>query len=168
MVNLHDIKREYDVDPFLRRLKSRVTTGDWKSCSQLERQFAKHKDKLTVEEGVVYQGTRMVILMPLHQRVMDLAHETHGGVNSTLRRLQFSAWWPGMASDVNFFVARCRMCNLVHPRLSSQQISGLRVPLWIGGIWIGRGSRIVTSSSWWMLDPVGSKPLKRGHERVRL
>ena len=118
VVNINDVKHEYAMDPFLRRLKSRVTNSNWKSCSQLEKQFMKHGDKLTVENDVVYQGTRMMIPAPLRQRAMDLAHETHGGVNSTLRRLQFSAWWPGMVSDVNTFVSKCQVCNKVRPHLA--------------------------------------------------
>jgi hypothetical protein len=118
LVNIKEVKHEYSIDPFLQRLKRRVTDGNWKSCSQLEKQFAKQIDSLTVEDDVVYHGTRIMIPASLRQRVMDSAHETHGGINSTLRRLQLSAWWPGMSSDVNHFVSRCQLCNTTRPHLA--------------------------------------------------
>jgi hypothetical protein len=118
LVNLDDVRHEYLMSDFLQRLRKRVTEENWKNCSQLEQRYKRYADFLTVEEDVVYQGTRVVMPEKMRQYAIDLAHETHGGYQSTLRRLQLSAWWPGMAQDVEHFVTRCQVCSKIRPRLA--------------------------------------------------
>ena len=81
LVNLHEVQHEYVGSDFLRRLRSRVIRGDWK--------YRVYADMFSVANGILYQGTRVVMVMPenLRRPAFDLAHETHGAYQSTLHHL---------------------------------------------------------------------------------
>ena len=116
VMNMKDVQEEYRTDEFLQRLMARVSKTNWSRCSQLEKQFAKHAERLTVEDGVIFHGTRMLIPPRLRHKAIEVAHECHSGYQSTLTRLKLSAWWPNMSADVRIFVEQCEKCNNIRPR----------------------------------------------------
>jgi hypothetical protein len=74
-------------------------------------------DQLTIQNNMIFCGTRLFIPPRLRNRVFELCHnENHSGINSTLQRIQLSAWWPGMASYVHDMVSHCDICSKIRSK----------------------------------------------------
>ena len=116
LVPVEEVRAEYD--DFLKRIVRRVSTGEWTHCSEMERLFLRCVEFLTVKDGILFQGTRVVIPPRLRTQAIEIAHEVHSGTQSTLRRLQLAAWWPGMKADVERYLYKCLHCAKARPRLS--------------------------------------------------
>ena len=84
----------------------------------MKRPFLRCAGFLTVEDDILFQGTRVVIPPRLTTQAIEIAREVHSGTQSTLRRLQLAAWWSGTKADVEWYVSKCLHCAKARPRLS--------------------------------------------------
>ena len=55
-------------DSFLQRIMWHVTSGNWRNCSQAEQPFRLKRDKLTIEFGVLYCGSRVFVPSRLRRK----------------------------------------------------------------------------------------------------
>lgn len=120
-----------DADMLSRLMALRRVTGPRIDVPSLEEIAAAQQDPKAVlfleqkcshvslirKDGVVYTSVsgRLVPVIPpgdLRVRLITAAHvlHAHPGVQSTVRRLRRSAYWPGMTSDVKTFVGACVSC----------------------------------------------------------
>ena len=53
-------------------------------------------DELSIKDGMLHRGDRIVIPDELQLRVIQLAHEGHFGMTLVRRRLREYHWWPAM------------------------------------------------------------------------
>lgn len=65
---------------------------------------------LTVKDGLLLRGTRLVIPSALRNDVLVKLHEGHLGIVKCKARARESVWWPGLSQQVNDMVLRCRIC----------------------------------------------------------
>ena len=63
--------------------------------------------ELSVSNGLVLRGDKIVIPAELRPDVLAAAHEGHPGIVGMLRQLRQSVWWPGMTMDATEFVETC-------------------------------------------------------------
>ena len=61
--------------------------------------FNIHHD-LTIADGVVLKGERIVIQRSLRKDVMKDVHSSHIGIEGCLRRARQSVYWPGMNTEL--------------------------------------------------------------------
>ena len=54
------------------------------------------QDELTTEDGLVYKGHRLVIPAGERSDIVKSLHESHIGVEETLRRARDIVYWPGI------------------------------------------------------------------------
>jgi transposase InsO family protein len=116
-IQLSELQQEYQRDPIAARIIRRIIEGKWTECTQAETSFKKVSDFLTVEEDVIYNGTRPYIPPRLRTRIISRAHETHPGVNTTQNMVKLMSWWPGLHLDVERYVNSCSKCLTLRPRL---------------------------------------------------
>nr|XP_050038007.1 uncharacterized protein K02A2.6-like [Dermacentor andersoni] len=81
-------------------------------------------DELSVCDGVLLKGARIVIPSSLRPAVLTLFHEGHQGINRTKVLARESVWWPGISTDIASLVANCEQCastrvNFAEPLLST-------------------------------------------------
>ena len=53
------------------------------------------RDELTMEEGLVYKGHRLVIPFKEHPGIVKSLHKSHIGIEGTLRCTRDTVYWPG-------------------------------------------------------------------------
>uniref|UniRef100_A0A1I8HVZ1 Reverse transcriptase domain-containing protein n=1 Tax=Macrostomum lignano TaxID=282301 RepID=A0A1I8HVZ1_9PLAT len=86
-------------------------TGRWGQVSQLERPYKACREALSVENGLVIHGTRVVPPTILRRRILETAHdEVHPSAENTKAHVSKEFWWPGLDRDVRQFVERCQLC----------------------------------------------------------
>ncbi|XP_041361078.1 uncharacterized protein K02A2.6-like [Gigantopelta aegis] len=70
------------------------------------------KDELSVHDGIIFRGERVIVPDELCAHVVNLAHESHQGIVRTKQRLRDLYWWPKMDIQVTELVKSCITCQL--------------------------------------------------------
>ena len=97
-VTLSDMKKHTSEDATLIKLLSQIQNGTWSSDQQL-RAYSGIKGELSVFEGVILRGNRIVVPQSLRKQTLKLAHETHQGIVKTKQFLRARFFWPGVRAD---------------------------------------------------------------------
>ncbi|GFO39185.1 retrovirus-related pol polyprotein from transposon 297 [Plakobranchus ocellatus] len=128
---LSEIKAATLLDPALSQLKLTILQGwpDLKSdlpSSVLP--YFNYRDKLTVQDGIILRGDRIVITSSLRQNMKVKVHAGHQGINSCLSRARDLILWPGMSNDIRSFVESCDTCATFCACQPEQPLLTLEVP----------------------------------------
>ena len=84
----------------------------------MENSFAKISDALTIQNDLIYNGSRVFIPVAYRKQVIEKLHDVHQGVNALKCIVKNVAWWPLMDNDIEQFVKNCPECNQHRPRLN--------------------------------------------------
>lgn len=101
-------------DPTLSSVSQALSTGTWRRDADLPpsaHSFRSMMEELSVHDGVLLRGDRIVIPQELQRLTIGLAHQGHLGQKKTIDRLQRSVWWPNMTKQVEATVSSCRPCQ---------------------------------------------------------
>ena len=112
---LEDIqKRTDDEDESLQMLKQTIIQGWPKERKNLPIQITPYfsmRDELTVQDGLIFRGQRIVIPLRLRREMKKKIHSSHLGTESCLRRARECLYWPGMSAEIKEMVASCETCR---------------------------------------------------------
>ena len=75
------------------------------------RQYWSVRDKLSVLEGIVYKGMRIVVPPSRRPEMLKQFHETHLGINKCEQRARKSQYWPGMGQQIEDIISDRVLCN---------------------------------------------------------
>jgi len=76
--------------------------------------FKSFGESLTVDEGLVVHGARIVVPRKMRREVLKRLH-SHQGIERTLRRARQTVFWPGISSDIKSTVEACEPCRYFRP-----------------------------------------------------
>ena len=66
--------------------------------------------QLSLEEGLLLRGNRIVIPSTLQAEKLNRIHEGHQGIFKCRRRAQQSVWWPGLNAQLEDLMFNCSVC----------------------------------------------------------
>ena len=92
----------------------KLVIGNWPKESSLEyelQMYWKVKDELSVEDGILVRGNRLIPPTSLRSNIMMLAHQGHPGKTITKRKVKENFWWPRVDREVDDFVGNGTACN---------------------------------------------------------
>ena len=69
------------------------------------------RDELTVQDGLIFRGERVVIPSSLRQVMKQKVHSSHMGIDSCLRRAREHIYWPGMSAEIKQQIEDCETCR---------------------------------------------------------
>jgi hypothetical protein len=111
-VSASQVKTWTDHDPVLSRVRRFVMQG-WRPTSDVElRPYQQRKDELSVQDGCVLWGSRVVVPPPGRPKVMDELHEGHPGASRMKSLARSYVWWPSMDAELERKVKDCVPCQL--------------------------------------------------------
>ena len=120
--------KETSLDPELRQLLVDVPNGRL-SDQMLQSKYAQVFDEMTVCDGFLLKGDRVVIPPKLTEQVISLAHESHGlGETKTIRLLRQRVWFPKLAKKTKEYVSNCYPCAVAIPRNDPVPIVNRKLP----------------------------------------
>ena len=70
------------------------------------------KEELTLQNGVIFKGDRVVIPLQMTAELKRKLHSSHLGVQAYQRRARF--YWPGTYKEIEEYVSKCQVCNTYH------------------------------------------------------
>jgi len=86
------------------------------------------RDELTMEEGLVYKGHRLVIPFKERPGIVKSLHESHIGIEGTLRRARDIVYWPGITAQLKDHLSRSGICNHYQPEQRKESLKPHHVP----------------------------------------
>ena len=86
------------------------------------------RDELTIADGVILKGERIVIPKCMRKDVMKNVHSSHIGIEGCLRRARESVYWPGMNSELRDYMTQCEICNQLNNKQQKEPMIQREVP----------------------------------------
>ena len=99
-------------DPEFSRLHRYVMEGWPKEIPEELKVFHKRKDELSVEQGCVLWGTRVIVPAKLRSAVLKEIHAGHPGIVKMKAIARQYVWWPKVDADVEKVCKECETCQL--------------------------------------------------------
>ena len=112
-VSAEMIHRETLRDPTLSQVLEHVRLG-WKpvNAKALE-PFYRRKEEITVQDGCLMWGSRVIIPPKLQKRVLDELHEGHLGIVKMKALARSYMWWPSIDQSIEAMAKTCSGCQLI-------------------------------------------------------
>ena len=125
-VTAEEIRKWTDADPVLAQVRGHVWKGWPESIHSLQnpmlQPYYQKKDGLSINDGCVMWGDRVVVPPQGRERVMDELHATHPGITKMKGLARSYVYWPGMEAELENKVKSCQSCQ-------EHQQSPTRAPL---------------------------------------
>ena len=104
------------------------------------------RERLSMDDGLLVCGARLVIPDSLRREVLDRLHDSHQGIARTKRRARQSVYWPNICQDIDNLVKSCRHCHERLPSLPKEPLMTdplpTSLPVGVGGLLSARGEDI--------------------------
>lgn len=110
-IDITEVIQATNVDPEMIKLKDCILNEKWDQADMKQYNLFRHE--LSYVNSLIMRGTKLVIPLPLRQRMCQLAHEGHPGQSMMKRRLRERCWWPGIDHNAVKICEGCEGCRLV-------------------------------------------------------
>ena len=100
-----------DRDPVLSRIRQQVLKGWQYSKDPSLQPFQQRKLELSVQDGCLLWGHRVIVPPQGRARMMEQLHEGHPGVSRMKSLARSFVWWPGLDRELEEFVRQCDPCQ---------------------------------------------------------
>lgn len=128
---LHQIQRMTLQDSTLQALTTTVLAGwpdDSSGVPASIREFFGYRDEITVHNGVLYKGSRVIIPGAMQAEMLTRIHASHLGIEACTRKATDVLFWPNMRADIRDTVARCSTCNEYTKRQVKEPMMTHKIP----------------------------------------
>lgn len=87
-------------------------------CSHELLPYWRVRNELTVEEGCILRGIRVIIPCEFQSDILTELHENHPGIVRMKSLARLYVWWPLLDSDIENKVSTCQSCQHQRPQLA--------------------------------------------------
>lgn len=114
IINCDVLREETDKDPELRAVREWLRTGK-RNNNVVNGAFKKISAELSVENGLVMRGVRVVVPVKLRRNVLYQVHRSHLGIVKSKSVLRSFVWWPSIDAELEVHVKNCSECLIGQP-----------------------------------------------------
>ena len=111
--SLHNIQLATQADDNLVILKHVIQQGWSKPIKEVPQEIQKYWtfcEELTIEDGLILKGMRIVIPDKKREEILKQMHEGHLGLNKCQMRAKETVYWPGLNEQLEQLVLNCQLC----------------------------------------------------------
>lgn len=90
--------------------------------------FFKYRDEMTLQNGLVFKGTKIVVPESLHRCMLEETHKSPQGLQACLRRAREVFFWPRMFAQLKDLIHKCSICQSVKPEQANEPFQPHPVP----------------------------------------
>ena len=95
---------------------------------ELAREYWNFREKLSVEDGMLFKSDRIVVPRPLRAEVLDEIHGAHMGESKSLSFARDYVFWPSMTAQIKENVSSCAVCNAFRNRQQRETLHPHDIP----------------------------------------
>ena len=117
-VTWHNVQEETASDPIMTSLSNMILDGfppQRHDVPEELRNYFRFREDLSIVDGVVMYGDRIVVPPKLRGQILETLHSAHQGTNSMNSRAQSSVFWPGLTSQLQQLRRNCTPCEEIAP-----------------------------------------------------
>ena len=103
-------KQAHDEPALLQHTIMQGWLSSIKQVSQVLQPYWTFREELTVEDGLVLKGTRIVFPAKKCEAILKLIHEGHLGPNKCKLHAKDTLYWPGLNNQLEKLVLNCELC----------------------------------------------------------
>lgn len=112
-VTSQQIKMGTEKDPILCKVRDCVLNGWYRDVDGDDfKPYNRRKDELSVQDGILMWGSRVVIPPKLRSQMLDELHVSHPGISRMKGLARSYIWWPNLDGDIEMTVRQCTACQL--------------------------------------------------------
>lgn len=105
------IKFETARDPVLSKVYIAIQNGTLTSLNEeVYKPFVKREKELSIEQGAIMWGYRIVIPFKLHEIMLDSLHSSHMGIVKCKSLARSYFWFPGIDAKIEVLIKSCKAC----------------------------------------------------------
>ena len=122
---LESLQEDTKADPTLAELTDLILTGWPNSMQDIPQHLHPYwcfRDELTILDGLIMKGNRVVIPTSMRSATLNRLHDAHQGLTSMLQRARRTVYWPKL-QDITDMVHKC---DEEEAQTSRRQISATR------------------------------------------
>ena len=111
---LEELRRATREDPVLSHLMEYIATGfpaTRRDTHSSTHDYWSFRDELSIEDGLVLKGTRVVIPEKLRDQFIKDVHAGHQGVTRRQQRARTCIYWPGIDKAIADHASTCTPCQ---------------------------------------------------------
>ncbi|XP_046571089.1 uncharacterized protein K02A2.6-like [Haliotis rubra] len=100
-------------DVQMQQLRTTILNGwpDSRSeCPESIIEYWNHRDQLTVMDGLIFKGEKIIIPKGQRSELLQKIHSSHFGMEKCKERARDILFWPGMNTEIEAAVANCTVC----------------------------------------------------------
>lgn len=120
---LDKLVTETQHDPILQQVISALSNN-----SPVDGLYRPFYAELTVVNGVLFKGSRVVVPSSMRADMLKRLHEGHLGISKCKARARQLMFWPGMNADIVAFANRCSACKALAYKLPQEPFRIREVP----------------------------------------
>ena len=109
-VTSESVARETRRDPLLSRVYESIVNG-WSQRMEGDKPFYEKRSELTVHQGCIIWGMRVVIPGKLQARVLEELHDSHLGIVKMKALARSYVWWPNITQHIEEVAKTCTGCQ---------------------------------------------------------
>ena len=120
--SLHNIQLATQADDNLVILKYIIQQGWPKTIKEVPKEIQKYwtfHEELTIEDGLILKGMRIIIPDKKREEILKQIHEGHLGLNKCQVRAKETVYWPGLNDQLEQLILNCHLC-LKYSRLKDK------------------------------------------------
>ena len=128
---LTELQTATESDPLLQRLNHTIMNGWPERLAQVSpelKHYFSFREELTVDDGLIMKGSKVVIPESLHTTYARLLHNGHPGAEATKRRARDIVYWTTMNIDIDNLVSSCTVCNSTKPHQQKEPMKSHPIP----------------------------------------
>ena len=110
-MTVNQIRKWTCCNPTLSKVRLLLSSG-WEKTDQTDlAPYQQRQTKLSIHDGCVLWGSRVVVPPPGRERILDELHECHPGISRMKSLAQSFVWWPGLDKSLEQKVKTCDACQ---------------------------------------------------------
>ena len=111
---LDQLRKSTAQDNQLTRLSHYINTGfpcDKKNLPTDLQEFWNYRDTLSIKNGLITCGTRIIVPYEMRAEMLQYIHEGHQGKKRCLLHARNTVFWPKITYDIQELIEKCIICQ---------------------------------------------------------
>jgi transposase InsO family protein len=102
--------------------------SDTAMIDQNVKPYYSFREELSLANGLLLKGNRIVVPKVLRQEMKELIHQGHQGIEKCRKRARQSLYWPRLNHEIDEMVSKCDLCLTHRNKLSQEPLISHEIP----------------------------------------